>query len=307
MVGRTSNTNCAHGSRPMRLKVGVNDLATVRPDLAFQAHGFNPAEVTEFSHKWVSWKCVRGHIWETTVGHRSLGNGCPYCSGHRVMKGYNDLATLNPSLAAQAHEFDPTSVTEFSDQKVGWRCRKNHVWEATISSRSKGRGCPYCSGLKILSGVNDLATLNPDLAVQARGFDPSAVGEFSHKKVGWRCDEGHEWEATIGNRASGHGCPYCSGRLVVAGDNDFAPAHPELASQAFGWDPSTMTKSSDKKVRWRCEEGHKWEASISNRSRGNGCPYCSGRRATSGSTDLATRCPDLAAEACGFDPTPVTG
>ena len=29
-----------------------------------------------------------------------------------------------------------------------------------------------------------------------------------------------------------------------------------------------------KKVEWVCEEGHEWEARVSSRSSGNGCPHC---------------------------------
>jgi hypothetical protein len=63
--------------------------------------------------------------------------------------------------------------------------------------------------------------------------------------------------------------------------------HPEIAAQ---WHltkngdlrPEDFTYGSHKKVWWQCPvaEDHEWEATIKSRKEGNGCPYCSGRRAT---------------------------
>jgi hypothetical protein len=62
----------------------------------------------------------------------------------RLIVGYNDLATLNPKLAAQAHRWDPTTVTKSSNKKVEWKCVRGHVWTAKVSDRSSGKGCPDC-------------------------------------------------------------------------------------------------------------------------------------------------------------------
>ena len=47
---------------------------------------------------------------------------------------------------------------------------------------------------------------------------------------------------------------------------------------------------------WVCEKGHEWRASINSRNNGRSCPFCSGRFAVSGETDLATTHPNLAKE-----------
>ena len=51
---------------------------------------------------------------------------------------------------------------------------------------------------------------------------------------------GHEWQATVNDRSTGYGCPVCSGNTVLAGYNDLATTHPELAKQ---WHP---TKNGNK-------------------------------------------------------------
>ena len=92
---------------------------------------------------------------------------------------------------------------------------KGHEWQASIADRNRGRGCPYCIGKKVLKGYNDLQTVNPTLAKEwnyekNKGITPKEVMPNSHKKVWWKCSEGHEWEAVIGNRNKGNGCPYCA-------------------------------------------------------------------------------------------------
>lgn len=74
---------------------------------------------------------------------------------------------------------------------------------------------------------------------------------------------------------------------VLAGYNDLATTHPDLAKQADGWDPTTVSAGAEKARLWRCELGHQWSAAVFSRSRGNGCPICAGQRVLAGYNDLA--------------------
>ena len=76
---------------------------------------------------------------------------------------------------------------------------------------------------KLVVGINDLATLHPEVAAEADGWDPSTVTIGSSKKFTWKCNQGNGWEANVKNRTSSNqsGCPYCSGRKVWVGFNDF--------------------------------------------------------------------------------------
>ena len=60
-----------------------------------------PDTVSYSSKKKVWWTCENGHSWQTTVHVRSEGSGCPYCTGRKVLPGFNDLGTLYPDVAAQ--------------------------------------------------------------------------------------------------------------------------------------------------------------------------------------------------------------
>jgi hypothetical protein len=67
---------------------------------------------------------------------------------------------------------------------------------------------------KILIGYNDLATTNPKLASEWNydkndDLKPEDFTANSEKKVWWKCEKGHEWQATIASRNHGRGCPIC--------------------------------------------------------------------------------------------------
>jgi hypothetical protein len=165
--------------------------------------------------------CSEGHTWEAVVRNRNSGTGCPYCAGRAV--GPDDyLQTINPELAKQWHptkngRLTPKDVTPNSNKKAWWICGKGHEWKATISNRNRGRGCPYCAGMAACED-NCLQTLNPPLAaewhpVKNVRLTPRDVTPGSSRRVWWRCNKGHAWEAVIHSRNKGFGrCPYCSGR-----------------------------------------------------------------------------------------------
>ena len=118
------------------------------------------------------------------------------------------LAETHPELAAQADGWDPTTVRPGSHQILAWRCPVGHSWDAQVKSRALNEnGCPYCSGFKAQSGVNDLATTHPDLAKQADGWDPTTVTSQTHKSVNWKCSLGHKW---ISNWAIEHRVLVCA-------------------------------------------------------------------------------------------------
>jgi len=117
-------------------------------------------------------------------------------------------------------------------------------------------------------------------------FSPKILTTGSNKKVWWKCSKGHEWQATINSRNNGIGCPYCSGRFAIKGQNDLQTVNPTLAKEwnfekNNGLKPTDVMPNSDKKVWWVCSKGHEWQASIGSRNRGNGCPVCHSEQNTS--------------------------
>lgn len=195
-----------------KVLAGFNDLASKFPDVAAQAFGWDPSTCTSGTNSKKLWICSRNHKWLASVKSRTgkSTRGCPYCSGNLVLTGFNDLAYKFPDVAKEAEGWDPGLVLAISGTKKLWKCARNHTYEMTVSNRSYGHGCPYCSGRLVIPGVNDLATLRPDLANEAVEWDPTEVGPGSNRIKLWRCEFGHSWKSTIVDRSNGHGCPSCS-------------------------------------------------------------------------------------------------
>ena len=228
----------------------------------------------------------------------------------KLIKGINDLSTLNPELVKEWHptkngELKPTDVTYGSGEKVWWLCNEGHEYQASVYARNKGSKCPYCAGQKVLKGFNDLASQKPELAkewhpTKNEDLTPDKVPCQYNKNVWWLGKCGHEWFAKVSNRFNGAGCPYCSGRYPIKGVNDLATTNPELASEWHptkngNLTPSDVKEHSNKKVWWMCNQGHEWEAMINSRIK-RGCPYCGGKAVLTGYNDLATLYPNLAEE-----------
>ena len=189
--------------------------------------------------------------------------------------GVNDLQSQFPDIAAEAYGWDPETITAKSNLKKDWKCNYGHIWDAPVSNRTAGRGCPVCSGYRVLEGFNDLQTKFPDVAVEAYGWDPGTVTAGTHQKKDWKCKEGHIYSSTVKNRTNGRGCPFCSGRQLLAGFNDLKTKFPDIAAEAYGWDPSTVVPGTNQKKDWKCKEGHIYFSIVVNRtSSGSGCPIC---------------------------------
>ena len=268
-----------------------------------------PHDVTYGSHRRVWWRCEKGHSWQAEVKSRTLlGAGCPVCAGKVVVPGENDLATLRPDLAAQWHPernlpLTPERIAPGSHKRVWWVCGKGHVWQAAAAARANGERCPVCAGKVVIPGENDLATLYPEIAAQWDGekngeLTAEMVSPYSNRKAWWRCREGHSWQAAIAARTKRKtGCPYCTGRKVLAGYNDLATVEPFVAMQ---WHPALnvpltpeqVTAGSRRQVWWQCSLGHVWKARVHSRTgkQRSGCPVCAGR-----------------AKAANHDPTALAG
>lgn len=210
---RTSrNSDCPICSNSI-FTPGVNDLASTHPDLAKEADGWDPTQVSASTHKKLQWKCSKGHTWKATGSNRAgRQSNCPVCANRVVLKGFNDLQSTHGVLSREACGWDPTEVTSGSHLKKRWICGLGHEWTATVNSRATaGHGCPYCSNSKVLAGFNDLASQFPEIAREADGWDPSTFVAGSGTKKPWKCEFGHKWNAQISNRTvSGTNCPSCT-------------------------------------------------------------------------------------------------
>ena len=212
----------------------------------------------------------------------------------------NSLAEVHPELVSEWSEknlpLTPDDITFGSNKKVWWKGTCGHEWQTSVKARSNGEKCPICSGARVIAGINDLATLEPLLAKQwskKNKIKPTEVSIGSHKKVIWRCEKGHEWEAAVKSRTINKtGCPYCSHNKVLAGFNDLATLLPDIAAE---WSeknlplkPDEVNAKSRENVWWRCSKcGNEWKSVINARVKGTVCPVCAEREVLAGYNDLA--------------------
>ena len=402
------------------------------------------SSITLGSNKKIWWKCEKEHEWEAKISDRSQGNGCPYCSNKKILVGYNDLATTNPELARKWHptkngNLTPRDVTKGSGKIVWWLDECGHEYEKSVANKNSGQKCPFCNNTKVLVGFNDLATTNPELVMQWHptkngNLTPYNITARSIKRVWWKCDVcGHEWDTVLSVRIDRKsGCPKCNSerstsfpeqaiyyycskyfnaynryiiknvevdiylqdistaveydgmyyhsshekkerdcrkdvilkrnsirlfRIIESDENkcdgnniyfkvdsnyreltwaikkllqylninkidinldldsnkiyesyislvksnSVEKKHPELIKE---WNyekngvlkPNMISCNSGKKIWWKCNKGHEWQASVSNRVKNHNCPYCYGRFAIKGVNDLVTTNPELIKE-----------
>jgi len=274
---------------------GFNDIATSHPLLAERVSVNSPLKASEVSfgsHKRPIWSGTCVHEWDAEVASMHRGGSCPFCSGHRLLAGFNDLATKAPKIAAEwdlerNHGVKPSEVAFGSHSLSWWRgsvC--GHTWEASIGNRTNnGHGCSICAGKTVQPGVNDIATLLPQLLSDwnyvRNPEGPTELTWGTRKKVWFTCAIGHDWDSNPATRVSRNlSCPYCSRRKLMVGFNDFATVCHEAAEE---WDyarngsqiPSHYLPGSEKKFWFICQKNHSWFASLHSRyHQASGCPAC---------------------------------
>lgn len=266
-----------------------------------------PLEGTPVSKK-VLWQCSLGHEWNATIHNRTRsGTGCPYCANRRLLSGFNDVATRYPFLLdewSDKNRSSPDKTLASGNSVLWWKCSLGHEWAVKLYHRVNSRsGCPYCANKRVLAGYNDLATTHPHLVMewsQSNDTSPSEHTAGTMTKVWWKCENDHEWFASINARTSsrgGRGCPYCTNKKVLAGYNDLATTHPEIAKEWSAKNknsPTEITAGSKKKCLWVCSLGHEWLATPEKRKQGRGCPTCANKVVEPGFNDLKTTAPLLA-------------
>jgi hypothetical protein len=339
-----------------------NALAIMFPAVAAEWHTTRNRELTPSSVTYASkykawWTCAEcNHAWQATVGSRTRGHGCPSCARRanglalsRPASG-KSLVDLFPEIAAEWHPslndgLRPEDVGRASNKKVWWLCSVcGNEWQIQVCNRTRGSSCRKCAmaAKRAPKPGESLAdkwpvltrewhpTLNGDL-------QPSEVRPSSHRKVCWLCAEcGHEWEASIDNRAAGSGCPVCARSARVRSRSErkantsnattpanairhaakefqrftsFAERFPAVAAE---WHPirngdlrpESVRFASNVRAWWLCPTcEHEWHAVINSRGRGGvGCPRCGRRRAGRANAkpkpgqSLADRFPQVAAQ-----------
>lgn len=88
--------------------------------------------------------------WEASICNRNKGRKCPYLSGKKLYKGFNDIVTTNPYVASHWHptkngDLTPDNFTKGSRIRVWWQGKCGHEWQGTIANECTKFTCPICA------------------------------------------------------------------------------------------------------------------------------------------------------------------
>lgn len=279
--------------------VPEKSLVYREPELAKEFHPSKngpvmPEDVFASSGKHYWWLCAvnKRHEWLASPDNRRKGNGCPYCSGKKVLSD-ESFGALYPELLEEwvysENQKDPFTLSRQSNFKASWRCKRfeYHEWSAPISRRVNGSGCPYCAGVRLHPRDSAFYKMEQDLINEYdsklnNGLDLRTVSVSYTKAVNWRCSSSSDhqpWPALIATRVDGrNGCPSCA-QPSVDPHKSLAHTHPYLIKE---WHPQNVltpfqvTSGSGRVVDWICaqKKDHVYPMRVAHRSAGHQCPKC---------------------------------
>jgi hypothetical protein len=176
-----------------------------------------------------------------------------------------------------AHEYGGECLSDAyanTKTKLHWQCSEGHMWAAIPDSVLRGHWCEVCGNVR-QGRMKAKSIENAQSLAKARG------GECLSKKyknnstpLHWKCGTcSHEWDATESSVQQGKWCPKCAGRLSP--EEALAELR-ILAAQKGGECLSECYLGARAKHRWRCAEGHEWEAPRYSIQAGTWCKKCAG-------------------------------
>lgn len=180
-----------------------------------------------------------------------------------------------PHLIREFHfeknkDLKPHQLTHGSDRKVWWKCSKDksHEWEASISHRTNGRGCPYCSGHKSNKKIRDIK-------LKRKGWMMLDEYKNNSTKSNFKCLRcGQIVTSTFARIVSAHKRCQC----VIYEDK-----YQQWVLEAKRRGGTLLTPyfigGRQTKYLWRCKEDHQWESSVASViGQGSWCNECRGVR-----------------------------
>ncbi|AZS47975.1 zinc-ribbon domain-containing protein [Microbacterium oxydans] len=288
---------CAYCSGKVAVP-GVTDFGTVHPEaVPFWDTKRNPDrniwDVRAGTPSTAAWRCSHGHRWRQAVKTFVDNPVCRKCE--RARKRRADHLSKLPRLRSWWHPVNNSRINAKAltwTDSVYWICPEGHEFQATLRQmRRRKNPCRICENREIVAGINDLATVCPEIAAEFSDelnwpVTASQVAPGSRLKYWWNCGvEGHDsFRATVQSRTGRRSrCGQCAGSRVLKGVNDLATLRPEVAAR---WHPllnGTLTPSdvmsrSRRHVVFQCLCGAPQPATVNSMEVNRYCPRCAARR-----------------------------
>lgn len=169
---------------------------------------------------------------------------------------------------------------EYKDNssKLQWECNVcNYQWKASLTSVKDGNTwCPICSD-KIRANTRKLENglgVAYKIANKKGGKCLSKEYINNHTKMIWQCKKKHIWRAHLGSIKNNKWCPACANVKPLT-----MKIVKEVAKKRNGVCLSTDYINNALPLLWKCNEKHKWKASLDSVKNGNTwCPECAQRK-----------------------------
>lgn len=169
-------------------------------------------------------------------------------------------------------------------EKLLFECEEHHQFWAAPAQVRQGKWCRKCATARTAKTLMGSLEEVQNIARERGGECLSTEYLGAHKKLKFRCDEGHEWEASPANIKSGKWCPVHAMKAISEhmcgidrknpdGKKGIERCH-EIAAQRDGQCLSETYVSAKTPMRWKCnKDGHEWETTFDAVRRGTWCPH----------------------------------
>ncbi|MCA9594106.1 MAG: hypothetical protein KC776_12370 [Myxococcales bacterium] len=215
------------------------------------------------------WQCAKGHTWTATgVQVATTGTWCPVCWGRQL----GTIAQMRELARSRGGKCLSRKYVNAA-AKLRWRCAAGHEFEMAPASAKRSHWCPYCLR-RGSRGIGDFLLAEHQRVARERGgtcLSKRYVDALTPLR--WRCQLGHEWEASPGAIVNGTWCPECA--------HTRRPKLEEVQRAAREQGGRCLSKryiNSTTPLSFECRYGHRWRTRPLNVRRGCWCPKCARRR-----------------------------
>lgn len=286
------------------MKKYVTDFPNLLEEWNYDKNEISPNKTTYGSNKKVWWKCSKGHEWEASVDNRNrLKVGCPYCS--------KEKSVSFPEKAVYFYV-----LKQFPEAVENYRSKLINNKELDVFLPNKRIGIEY-DGLLFHQDIK--RDKEKDLICKRQNIEVYHIVEKLNKKlikknnyIYYNPKKNEDLNKAInlllnilvgGNKK--YDVDIDRDRINIYNLIEFHEKLNSLSRKYPGvakeWNyekngklkPENVSYSSRKNVWWKCSKGHEWEATICNRIKKHGCPYCSNLKAIVGGNDLYTLHPEI--------------
>ncbi|QJX72528.1 hypothetical protein F-S17_0262 [Faustovirus] len=244
--------------------------------------------------------CPMGHEFERACVHFGRGQRCSYCSGQRPLAGFNTFDMIPDAKEWWDYEENDKigikidNITQGANRTVNFKCPKGHKYKTDCYTFTNGQRCDVCYKTRTPKLEDSFANAKDakewwDYEENDKlGITINKTFKSSRQRVYFRCKLRHSFDLSCSEFTDGVRCGICSGHRPLAGFNTFDMVSDALQwwdyeeNDKLGYEITDFTKSSQKKVHFKCLKGHKYVSKCGKFTEGKRCPVCAGKKLIAG-------------------------